>query len=109
MHLCYIIIYYVYTYFVWLYFIVVFMSQFILFVYVLTDTHNCPLSLLDIAVGAPYADAGSGRVYIYHGSAYGINTKPAQVKSYFPLSLPLSEFLPSDSAASLYFAVYGLS
>ncbi|KAI5621130.1 integrin alpha-6 isoform X1 [Silurus asotus] len=33
----------------------------------------------DIAVGAPYADAGSGRVYIYHGSAYGINTKPAQI------------------------------
>lgn len=33
----------------------------------------------DIAVGAPYADGGSGRVYIYHGSADGINTKPAQV------------------------------
>ncbi|XP_053482991.1 integrin alpha-6 [Ictalurus furcatus] len=33
----------------------------------------------DIAVGAPYADSGSGRVYIYHGSAYGINTKPAQI------------------------------
>ncbi|KAK3543748.1 hypothetical protein QTP70_027161 [Hemibagrus guttatus] len=33
----------------------------------------------DIAVGAPYADAGSGRVYIYRGSDYGINTKPAQI------------------------------
>ncbi|XP_066542093.1 integrin alpha-6 [Hoplias malabaricus] len=33
----------------------------------------------DIAVGAPYADGGSGRVYIYHGSADGINTKPAQI------------------------------
>ncbi|TSM68891.1 Integrin alpha-6 [Bagarius yarrelli] len=33
----------------------------------------------DIAVGAPYADGGSGRVYIYHGSAYGINIKPAQI------------------------------
>ncbi|XP_076858883.1 integrin alpha-6 isoform X2 [Brachyhypopomus gauderio] len=33
----------------------------------------------DIAVGAPYADGGSGRVYIYHGSADGINTKAAQI------------------------------
>ncbi|XP_058867309.1 integrin alpha-7 isoform X1 [Acipenser ruthenus] len=31
----------------------------------------------DIAVGAPFD--GDGKVYIYHGSAYGINTKPAQV------------------------------
>lgn len=83
-------------------------EQVYIFVYVLTDT-NCPLSLPDIAVGAPYADSGSGRVYIYHGSAYGINTKPAQVKSYFPLLLPLSESLPYDSAASLYSDVYGLS
>uniref|UniRef100_A0A4W4GPK7 Integrin alpha-2 domain-containing protein n=1 Tax=Electrophorus electricus TaxID=8005 RepID=A0A4W4GPK7_ELEEL len=30
----------------------------------------------DIAVGAPYADGGSGKVYIYHGSADGVNTKP---------------------------------
>uniref|UniRef100_A0A8C8K7U9 Integrin alpha-2 domain-containing protein n=1 Tax=Oncorhynchus tshawytscha TaxID=74940 RepID=A0A8C8K7U9_ONCTS len=36
-------------------------------------------SYQDIAVGAPYADAGAGKVYIYHGSAIGINTKPAQV------------------------------
>ncbi|MBN3326404.1 ITA6 protein, partial [Atractosteus spatula] len=33
----------------------------------------------DIAVGAPYDDAGSGKVYIYHGSKSGITTKPAQV------------------------------
>ncbi|KAM5279999.1 integrin alpha-6 isoform 3-T3 [Ctenodactylus gundi] len=31
----------------------------------------------DIAVGAPYDDLG--KVFIYHGSAEGINTKPAQV------------------------------
>ncbi|XP_032045939.1 integrin alpha-6 isoform X2 [Aythya fuligula] len=31
----------------------------------------------DIAVGAPYD--GSGKVYIYHGSKKGINTKPAQI------------------------------
>ncbi|XP_068541805.1 integrin alpha-6 isoform X1 [Anas acuta] len=31
----------------------------------------------DIAVGAPYD--GSGKVYIYHGSQSGINTKPAQI------------------------------
>uniref|UniRef100_A0A2K5ZP98 Integrin subunit alpha 6 n=1 Tax=Mandrillus leucophaeus TaxID=9568 RepID=A0A2K5ZP98_MANLE len=31
----------------------------------------------DIAVGAPYDD--TGKVFIYHGSANGINTKPTQV------------------------------
>ncbi|KAM4776896.1 integrin alpha-6 isoform 3-T3 [Cyanocitta cristata] len=31
----------------------------------------------DIAVGAPYD--GFGKVYIYHGSENGINTKPAQI------------------------------
>ncbi|XP_075287058.1 integrin alpha-6 isoform X5 [Opisthocomus hoazin] len=31
----------------------------------------------DIAVGAPYD--GLGKVYIYHGSKNGINTKPAQI------------------------------
>lgn len=31
----------------------------------------------DIAVGAPYDDMG--KVFIYHGSANGINTKPTQV------------------------------
>ncbi|XP_073710952.1 integrin alpha-6 [Misgurnus anguillicaudatus] len=36
-------------------------------------------SFEDIAVGAPYADSGFGCVYIYHGSADGINTKPAQI------------------------------
>ncbi|CAM4607094.1 unnamed protein product [Leuciscus chuanchicus] len=35
-------------------------------------------SFEDIAVGAPYADSGFGSVYIYHGIADGINTKPAQ-------------------------------
>ncbi|XP_041752527.1 integrin alpha-6 isoform X1 [Coregonus clupeaformis] len=35
----------------------------------------------DIAVGAPYYDNGAGKVYIYHGSAQGINIKPAQVLS----------------------------
>lgn len=33
----------------------------------------------DIAVGAPYDD--KGKVFIYHGSANGINTKPTQVIS----------------------------
>ncbi|KAJ8352119.1 hypothetical protein SKAU_G00235950 [Synaphobranchus kaupii] len=33
----------------------------------------------DIAVGAPYDGAGAGKVYIYHGTADGINTTPAQV------------------------------
>ncbi|XP_062908247.1 integrin alpha-6-like isoform X1 [Mobula hypostoma] len=31
----------------------------------------------DIAVGVPYD--GNGKVYIYHGSVTGINTKPAQI------------------------------
>ncbi|CAK6954171.1 integrin alpha-6 [Scomber scombrus] len=35
----------------------------------------------DIAIGAPYADDGAGKVYIYHGSAKGINTSPAQILS----------------------------
>uniref|UniRef100_A0AAQ5YNH0 Integrin alpha-2 domain-containing protein n=1 Tax=Amphiprion ocellaris TaxID=80972 RepID=A0AAQ5YNH0_AMPOC len=34
----------------------------------------------DIAVGAPHDDAGTGKVYIYHGSAQGIKTSPAQVE-----------------------------
>ncbi|XP_048882034.1 integrin alpha-6 isoform X2 [Brienomyrus brachyistius] len=33
----------------------------------------------DIAIGAPYDDAGTGNVYIYHGSPEGIKTKPSQV------------------------------
>ncbi|CAL1582328.1 unnamed protein product [Knipowitschia caucasica] len=35
----------------------------------------------DIAVGAPFDDNGAGKVYIYHGSAQGINSTPAQVLS----------------------------
>ncbi|XP_053295061.1 integrin alpha-6 isoform X2 [Pleuronectes platessa] len=35
----------------------------------------------DIAVGAPYDDGGAGKVYIYHGSAEGIDTSPAQILS----------------------------
>ncbi|XP_024919730.1 integrin alpha-6 isoform X2 [Cynoglossus semilaevis] len=35
----------------------------------------------DIAVGAPYEDGGAGKVYIYHGSAQGIKTTPAQILS----------------------------
>lgn len=38
-------------------------------------------SFTDIAVGAPYDDGGAGKVYIYHGSADGINTTPAQVST----------------------------
>ncbi|XP_049905108.1 integrin alpha-6 isoform X1 [Epinephelus moara] len=38
-------------------------------------------SYRDIAVGAPYDDGGAGKVYIYHGSARGIKTSPAQVLS----------------------------
>nr|XP_046259385.1 integrin alpha-6 isoform X2 [Scatophagus argus] len=35
----------------------------------------------DIAVGAPHDDGGTGKVYIYHGSAHGIRTSPAQILS----------------------------
>ncbi|XP_008276936.1 integrin alpha-6 isoform X1 [Stegastes partitus] len=35
----------------------------------------------DIAVGAPHDDAGAGKVYLYHGSAQGIKTSPAQILS----------------------------
>uniref|UniRef100_A0A8C4IWJ7 Integrin, alpha 6a n=1 Tax=Dicentrarchus labrax TaxID=13489 RepID=A0A8C4IWJ7_DICLA len=35
----------------------------------------------DIAIGAPYDDGGAGNVYIYHGSAQGIKTSPAQILS----------------------------
>ncbi|KAL6100817.1 itga6 [Pungitius sinensis] len=35
----------------------------------------------DIAIGAPYADGGAGKVFIYHGSAQGIQTSPAQILS----------------------------
>ncbi|XP_066544443.1 integrin alpha-6 [Amia ocellicauda] len=35
----------------------------------------------DIAVGAPYDDNGSGKVFIYHGSKNGIITKPTQTLS----------------------------
>lgn len=38
-------------------------------------------SYADIAVGAPYEDSGAGKVYIYHGSAQGIKTSPAQILS----------------------------
>lgn len=40
---------------------------------------NWCLSHTDIAVGAPHDDGGAGKVYIYHGSAQGIVTSPAQV------------------------------
>ncbi|XP_041806049.1 integrin alpha-6 isoform X2 [Chelmon rostratus] len=33
----------------------------------------------DIAIGAPYDDSGAGKVYIYHGSAQGVKTSPAQI------------------------------
>ncbi|XP_044072687.1 integrin alpha-6 isoform X2 [Siniperca chuatsi] len=35
----------------------------------------------DVAIGAPYDDGGAGKVYIYHGSAQGIKTSPAQILS----------------------------
>ncbi|XP_077473475.1 integrin alpha-6 isoform X2 [Stigmatopora argus] len=35
----------------------------------------------DIAVGAPYDDAGAGKVYIYHGSAQGIKASSVQIIS----------------------------
>ncbi|KAM4560818.1 integrin alpha-6 [Fundulus diaphanus] len=38
-------------------------------------------SFNDIAVGAPQDDEGAGKVYIYHGSAEGIKTSPAQILS----------------------------
>lgn len=36
-------------------------------------------SFQDVAVGAPYDNEGTGNVYIYLGSAAGINIKPAQI------------------------------
>lgn len=42
----------------------------------------------DIAVGAPYDDLG--KVFIYHGSPTGINTKPTQVTR--SLAIILSAF-----------------
>ncbi len=51
-----------------------------------------PACISDIAVGAPFADSGLGSVYIYHGSADGINTTPAQVRHY-PLSVSLFALL----------------
>lgn len=51
-----------------------------------------PACIPDIAVGAPYADSGFGSVYIYHGSADGINTTPAQVR-HSPLSVSLFALL----------------
>lgn len=36
-------------------------------------------SFQDVAVGAPYDNEGTGNVYIYLGSATGINIKPAQI------------------------------
>ncbi|KAL6481762.1 hypothetical protein MHYP_G00098420 [Metynnis hypsauchen] len=33
----------------------------------------------DVAIGAPYDESGAGSVYIYHGSASGLNDKPVQV------------------------------
>uniref|UniRef100_A0A3Q3FZN5 Integrin, alpha 6a n=1 Tax=Labrus bergylta TaxID=56723 RepID=A0A3Q3FZN5_9LABR len=36
----------------------------------------------DVAVGAPHDDGGAGKVYIYHGSAQGIKTTPAQLFGY---------------------------
>ncbi|KAG7282248.1 hypothetical protein CRUP_038416 [Coryphaenoides rupestris] len=38
-------------------------------------------SMFDIAVGAPYEDTGVGKVFIFHGSAQGVTTKPAQILS----------------------------
>ncbi|XP_077583766.1 integrin alpha-6 isoform X2 [Stigmatopora nigra] len=35
----------------------------------------------DIAVGAPYDDAGAGKVYIYHGSVQGIKASSVQIIS----------------------------
>ncbi|XP_036964800.1 integrin alpha-6 isoform X2 [Acanthopagrus latus] len=43
----------------------------------------------DIAVGAPYDDSGAGKVYIYHGSAEGIKTSPAQILSGTPHNMRL--------------------
>lgn len=49
----------------------------------------------DFAVGAPYEMNGAGRVYIYHGSAIGINTRPAQVGA-----IPLSPVLQLSGGSS---------
>ncbi|XP_034742861.1 integrin alpha-6-like isoform X1 [Etheostoma cragini] len=44
----------------------------------------------DFAVGAPYADDGAGKVYMYHGAATGLSsTKAAQVLSGKPLGVKL--------------------
>ncbi|XP_078084521.1 integrin alpha-6-like isoform X2 [Mustelus asterias] len=41
----------------------------------------------DIAIGAPYD--GNGKVFIYHGSSSGINTKPSQVLDGNDFGVPL--------------------
>uniref|UniRef100_UPI0037E92270 integrin alpha-6 isoform X1 n=1 Tax=Semicossyphus pulcher TaxID=241346 RepID=UPI0037E92270 len=46
-------------------------------------------SYQDIAVGAPYDDGGAGKVYIYHGSAQGIKSSPAQILSGKPHNMKL--------------------
>ncbi|CAL8321768.1 unnamed protein product [Merluccius merluccius] len=46
-------------------------------------------SYQDIAVGAPYDDAGVGKVYIFHGSAQGVRTKPTQILSGQPNNIML--------------------
>uniref|UniRef100_A0A3P9NBI9 Integrin subunit alpha 6 n=1 Tax=Poecilia reticulata TaxID=8081 RepID=A0A3P9NBI9_POERE len=64
-------------------------------------------SFNDIAVGAPQDDEGAGRVYIYHGSAEGIKTTPAQVGSndtflrYFGYSLAGNMDLDGNSYPDL--------
>lgn len=54
----------------------------------------------DIAVGAPYE--GRGRVYIYHGSAKGIDVRPAQVSRYTPSYAKPNGSKKSTSKKHLY-------
>ena len=46
----------------------------------------------DIAVGAPYENEGSGTVYIYHGSRYGLKTRPGQIISGDTFTPKISSF-----------------
>lgn len=44
-------------------------------------------SCTDLAVGAPQEDDGAGKVFIYQGSAQGVQTIPAQVVNYIDLTV----------------------
>lgn len=46
----------------------------------------------DLAVGAPYENDGSGTVYIYHGSQFGLRTQPGQILFGHSFNPPIRSF-----------------